>query len=130
MSFQNKDMLGISLIEMLKPNIKNNQNDYVIKTLDIVKDGVEAYLELLSVGIFHKNLEIIKLIVEKYITSEKAFADNEYVTAAIGSERGWTDNERKILSDSGYILCGMGNRIMRTETAATVSASIILNYIQ
>lgn len=67
--------------------------------------------------------------LKKYITSEKAFADNEYVTAAIGSERGWTDNERKILSDSGYILCGMGNRIMRTETAATVSASIILNYI-
>ena len=70
MSFQNKDMLGISLIEMLKPYIKNNQNDYVIKTLDIVKDGVEAYLELLSVAIFHKNFEIIKLIIEKYINSE------------------------------------------------------------
>ena len=27
------------------------------------------------------------------------------------------------------ILCGMGNRIMRTETAATVAGSIILNHI-
>ena len=47
--------------------------------------------------------------------------------AAIGSERGWTEKERKLLEDFGYVRCGMGERIMRTETAATVSASIILN---
>lgn len=47
--------------------------------------------------------------------------------AAIGSERGWTNKERDLLEDSGYVLCGMGCRIMRTETAATVAASIILN---
>ena len=29
------------------------------------------------------------------------------------------------LEKNGYIRCGMGKRIMRTETAATVSASII-----
>ena len=49
------------------------------------------------------------------------------VVAAIGSERGWTDKERKMLENAGYIRCGMGNRIMRTETAATVAGSIILN---
>ena len=49
----------------------------------------------------------------------------ESIIAAIGSERGWTDNERLLLEKSGYIRCGMGKRIMRTETAATVSASII-----
>ena len=54
-------------------------------------------------------------------------ADGKSVIAAIGSERGWTDKERKLLEDSGYIRCGMGNRIMRTETAATVAGSIILN---
>lgn len=47
------------------------------------------------------------------------------IVAAIGSERGWTDNERNLLEQCGYIRCGMGKRIMRTETAATVSASII-----
>ncbi len=47
------------------------------------------------------------------------------IIAAIGSERGWTNNERLLLEKSGYIRCGMGKRIMRTETAATVSASII-----
>lgn len=50
-----------------------------------------------------------------------------YVIAAIGSERGWTDNERKLMENHGYIRCGMGERIMRTETAATVAGSIILN---
>ena len=48
------------------------------------------------------------------------------VVAAIGSERGWTDKERCLLEENGFIRCGMGERIMRTETAATVSASIIL----
>lgn len=46
--------------------------------------------------------------------------------AAIGSERGWTDKERKMLEDAGFSRCGMGKRIMRTETAATVAASVIL----
>ena len=52
------------------------------------------------------------------------------IIAAIGSERGWTDRERKLLEDNGFIRCGMGERIMRTETAATVAGSIILNYME
>ena len=48
------------------------------------------------------------------------------VAAAIGSERGWTDKERSLLSERGFTLCSMGNRVMRTETAATVAASVIL----
>ncbi len=47
--------------------------------------------------------------------------------AAIGSERGWTSSERALMKDSGFVLLGMGSRVMRTETAATVAASIILN---
>lgn len=49
------------------------------------------------------------------------------VIAAIGSERGWTDRERGVLEAAGYIRCGMGERIMRTETAATVTGAIILS---
>ena len=47
------------------------------------------------------------------------------VVAAIGSERGWTQKERELLEKAGYLRVGMGPRVMRTETAATVSASII-----
>ena len=49
------------------------------------------------------------------------------VFAAIGSERGWTDRERHLLENCGYVRCGMGERIMRTETAATVAGAIILS---
>ena len=49
------------------------------------------------------------------------------VVAAIGSERGWTDRERDLLEAAGFTLCSMGTRILRTETAATVASSIILD---
>lgn len=49
-----------------------------------------------------------------------------FVRAAIGSERGWTDTEREAFQAAGFTLCFMGDRVLRTETAATVSASIIL----
>ena len=49
------------------------------------------------------------------------------VVAAIGSERGWTEKERDLLEEFGFTLCSMGSRILRTETAATVASSIILD---
>lgn len=48
------------------------------------------------------------------------------VVSAIGSERGWTDRERDLLVQDGFSLLSMGKRVLRTETAATVSASLIL----
>ena len=55
------------------------------------------------------------------------FSTEAGAVAAIGSERGWTTKERQLMKDSGFVLCGMGSRVMRTETAATVAASIILD---
>lgn len=54
-------------------------------------------------------------------------AGNPVITAAVGSERGWTDRERNFFAERGYISCGMGERVMRTETAATVAGAIILS---
>ncbi len=51
------------------------------------------------------------------------------LVAAIGSERGWTDKERDFLVEKGFTLCSMGERILRTETAATVAGSIILSQL-
>ncbi len=45
---------------------------------------------------------------------------------AVGSERGWSEKERELLEENGYIRLGMGKRILRTETAATVATSLIL----
>lgn len=61
------------------------------------------------------------------------FIDKEFdgtplnVVAAIGSERGWTDSERKLLEKYNFVRCSMGSRILRTETAVTVALSIILD---
>lgn len=49
------------------------------------------------------------------------------ILAAIGSERGWTYEERLLLEQNGFIRCSMGSRIMRTETASTVAGAIILD---
>ena len=57
------------------------------------------------------------------------FSMEKSVVAAIGSERGWTDREREFLSEKGFTLCSMGERILRTETAATVAGSIILSQL-
>lgn len=52
------------------------------------------------------------------------------VVAAIGSERGWTPREREFFKQSGFTLCGMGQRVLRTETAATTATAIILSQME
>lgn len=63
-----------------------------------------------------------------------SFSANEMktsgVVAAIGSERGWTDNERQLFRKKGFTLCGMGERVLRTETAATTAVAIILSNME
>jgi RsmE family RNA methyltransferase len=46
------------------------------------------------------------------------------VTLAVGAERGWSDRERDMLEQAGFIRLSMGSRALRTETACT--AAIIL----
>jgi 16S rRNA (uracil1498-N3)-methyltransferase len=48
------------------------------------------------------------------------------VTLAIGSERGWTDTEVAALREAGFRARGLGPRILKTETAALVSAALAL----
>lgn len=52
------------------------------------------------------------------------------VVAAIGSERGWTAAERDLFRGAGFTLCGMGQRVLRTETAATTATAIILSHME
>jgi RsmE family RNA methyltransferase len=43
----------------------------------------------------------------------------------VGSERGWSDRERDLLEDAGFVRLSMGSRPLRTETAC-VAAVILL----
>lgn len=47
-----------------------------------------------------------------------------HAVLAIGSERGWTETEVRSIRDAGFVVAGMGVRILRTETAATVAAAM------
>lgn len=46
---------------------------------------------------------------------------------AIGTERGWTEKEMKLFSDFGFDAATLGDRILKTETAAIVAVSVVLS---
>jgi RsmE family RNA methyltransferase len=46
---------------------------------------------------------------------------------AIGPERGWTEAELEKFTAAGFLLCGMGQRILRTEAAALAASSVMLS---
>jgi len=48
-------------------------------------------------------------------------------TLAVGSERGWTDAEVAAFAEAGFLLTSLGDRILKTETAAIAASSIVLS---
>ena len=94
-----------------------------------VHKSLEECLRSLSLSKGSKGEQLICLdnVNPACSLGEVDFSSTSGVIAAIGSERGWTDKERALLEDAGFTRCGMGSRIMRTETAATVAGAIILN---
>ncbi len=65
-----------------------------------------------------------------FLQGQNVSSKGDMVYAAIGSERGWTDNERDVFRKEGYALCSMGNRVLRTETAVTVATTLILQAME
>ncbi|EDY84215.1 conserved hypothetical protein TIGR00046 [Verrucomicrobiia bacterium DG1235] len=47
------------------------------------------------------------------------------VALTIGSERGWTCRERDLFRARGWTLVGMGERVLRTETAVVAAVSVV-----
>lgn len=91
-----KNMLNVSLADILIPDIKSHKNENVTKMLDVVKDKPEMYLSLLMVSIFHKNKKIVEIILNKYFTSEieDPFINSQFLYNAILPE-----NSKNKLSD-------------------------------
>ena len=57
--------------------------------------------------------------------SNQTFADHSLVTAAVGPEGGWNDNEVQLATEHGFQRVDLGQRIYRIETAATVIAAFL-----
>ncbi len=53
--------------------------------------------------------------------------DNNSFAICVGSERGWTGDERNLLRESGFRLAHLGERPLRTETAVVAAVSIVLS---
>ena len=51
------------------------------------------------------------------------------VVIAIGSERGWSDSERDMLENTGFLRLSMGERALRTETACIAAAILVMEKI-
>ena len=113
-----KNMLNVSLIDILIPNIKSNQNENVVNMLNIVKDKPDAYLNLLSVAIFHKNLKIVELILDKYFTAdiEEPYINSYFLYNAIlpeSSQNKLTDNKNNYTEEicPYAVMAGIGGDI-------------------
>ena len=48
------------------------------------------------------------------------------VVLAVGPERGWTEAETGLFVSRGFSKASMGNRILRTETAALAASALAL----
>ena len=100
-----------SLKECLESVEKREGERELIK---IAPDNVKATMSLCCF--------LAKIFTKQPLSVTKQLA----AVCAIGSERGWSEKERELLEANGYIRLGMGKRILRTETAATVATSLIL----
>lgn len=49
-------------------------------------------------------------------------------TLAIGSERGWSSRERRILEAAGFMRLSLGARILRTETACVAAVALLASF--
>jgi 16S rRNA (uracil1498-N3)-methyltransferase len=69
----------------------------------------------------------LKLFLDPY--AEQSLAqlqpDNQTVTLLTGPEGGFTDQERSIAKAAGFIPVRLGNRILRTETAAIATLAAV-----
>jgi RsmE family RNA methyltransferase len=51
------------------------------------------------------------------------------VVLAIGSERGWSDRERDLLEEAGFLRLSLGSRALRTETACVAATVLAIEKI-
>ena len=45
---------------------------------------------------------------------------------AVGSERGWSERERRLFREAGFESVSLGSRVLRTETACSIGAALAL----
>ncbi|MCL1811890.1 MAG: 16S rRNA (uracil(1498)-N(3))-methyltransferase [Treponema sp.] len=57
----------------------------------------------------------------------KPFQKDTEAVLAVGSERGWSNREREQLESAGFLRLSLGKRALRTETACTAAAVLVMD---
>ncbi len=70
-------------------------------------------------------LKIAPDVYEAEMSIMRAITPNKHISAILGSERGFANDDRKILRENGYTLVSLGNRVLRTDSATIATLSII-----
>lgn len=73
------------------------------------------------------NSTAVRICLDNYEATTSlrdACSQSQSVVLAVGSERGWTENERELFRQNGFALAHLGDRPLRTETAVVASVSI------
>ena len=95
------------------------------------KTGVSECLVVKSVEeAIEKAGEGERLLLDNVIGSSPLSSldlKNKSVILAIGPERGWSERERKLFLSSSFSPVLIGDRILRTETAAVAAPSVALS---
>ena len=95
------------------------------------KTGVSECLVVKSVEeAIEKAGEGERLLLDNVIGSSPLSSldlKNRSVILAIGPERGWSERERKLFLSSSFSPVLIGDRILRTETAAVAAPSVALS---
>jgi 16S rRNA (uracil1498-N3)-methyltransferase len=68
-----------------------------------------------------------EVIADSASQERQGYRAPETVTALVGSEGGWANDEIKAASDSGWRIVTLGGRILRAETAA-ITVSVLLQH--
>ncbi len=57
------------------------------------------------------------------ISFSKGFSSTAAI--AVGGERGWSSSERELFRKSGFTLCSLGKRVLKTETACIAGITLV-----
>ena len=105
-----------SLAEWLETKISDIKNQ--ADTIFIAADNVHPQ------GTFTKFSPM-----QKNSSQQNKSANETNAVLAVGSERGWSDNERHLLESNGFVRLSFGSRSLRTETACIAAAMLVMEKI-
>ncbi len=130
--------IGIDEISLIHSNNcernKINLQRLYKKSISAIKQCNSLFLpkinKLTPLSVFLKTNDSsdIKLLAE--INTRRKLTINssrKKATMLIGPEGDFTDQEKKLIGDNGYIKISLSNQILRTETAAIIGGCILLN---